>query len=264
MIVGALVLAAALALGAPVASDEGASEASDGVAAVTTGCAVTDAALTWGFKESFRSYISGTIANGEWTVANGATYATPEFGWSAGTGTISDGVGTIDFDGSVEFTGHGGILDTTVANPRLVFDGSGTARLLLDVSGTTQQGETIDEKAVDFASIDLGTATYGDGTVTIVAARTILTEPGAVAFGTYEAGEPFDPLTVTLTADPACTKAPAVPTLLLAAVGAAVLVVVAVGAVLVVRRRRSASRAAQAPTIQAPNVQAPNVQAPGA
>ena len=82
---------------------------------------MTDASLTWGFKETFRSYISGTIANGEWTVADGATYETPDFGWADGVGSFdpSTGEGTISFDGSIRFTGHGGVLDTTVSNPQL-------------------------------------------------------------------------------------------------------------------------------------------------
>jgi hypothetical protein len=164
--------------------------------------------MTWGFKESFRSYISGTIANGEWTVADGATYETPSFGWAGGTGTISDGDGDIRFTGSIEFTGHGGILDTKVANPRLELHGWSNATLLMDVSGTTQQGAAVDEKAVKFATVDVSAATYGDGSVSIVDAPVTLTEAGSAAFGTYAAGEQLDPLTVTLTADPACTVAP--------------------------------------------------------
>jgi hypothetical protein len=32
-------------------------------------CQVADAEITWGVTESLRSYISGTIASGEWAVA---------------------------------------------------------------------------------------------------------------------------------------------------------------------------------------------------
>ncbi len=190
----ALVLAAALAVGAP--------------AAAAPDCTVTASSMTWGFKESFRSYVSGTIANGEWTVADGTTYETPSFGWAAGTGSIDAGVGRIAFAGSIEFTGHGGILDTTVANPALVFDGSSTASLLMDVSGTTQQGAEVDQQAVPFASVDISGAEFGDGTVTLTDAPATLTGEGAAAFGTYPAGEALDPITLELTADPACTVAP--------------------------------------------------------
>ena len=205
-------------------------------------CAVSAATITWGFKESFRSYVSGTIANGEWTVADGATYETPDFGWSDGVGTISERAGSIDFSGSIEFTGHGGILDTTVANPTLVFDGGSTARLLLDVAGTTQQGAAIDEKAVEFAVIDLTHADYGDGIVSVVDAPTTLTEEGSAAFGTYEAGEPFDPITAQFSVDPDCLTEPVVgPSEPVLWAGAIALVATLGIALVAVMRRRPAT-----------------------
>ncbi|MFM9877450.1 MAG: HtaA domain-containing protein [Rhodoglobus sp.] len=231
MNVVALAIAAALAVGAP--------------AAAAPDCTVSDATLTWGFKESFRSYISGTIANGEWIVANGTTYETPDFGWAGGTGRLENGVGELAFAGSIEFTGHAGVLDTTVANPRLVLDGSSTATLVLDVSGTTQQGDAVDEQAVAFASVDISGAEYGEGTVTITDAPAVLTDAGSVAFGTYAPGETLDPITVELTADPACTVAPArglglglAGTIWLGVASA--LAVAVIGTWLVVRRRRRA------------------------
>src|SRR5690606_8583207 len=83
-------------------------------------CDVADAELRWGFKESFRAYIDGSIANGEWSTADGAEYATPEFIWRGGSGEIP---GDVAFRGSVRFTGHGGILDTTIADPVVRFGG---------------------------------------------------------------------------------------------------------------------------------------------
>jgi hypothetical protein len=203
-------------------------------AAAAADCDVDDATLTWGFKESFRSYISGTIANGEWTVADGATYETPNFGFDGGTGSY-DGNGSLAFDGSIRFTGHGGILDTTVANPELRFDG-GSAALYLDVRGTTQQGDAVDEPGVEFASIDLAghlESTAGD--VSIVDAPATLTDDGAAAFGTYESGEALDPITVSFTTGEDCAAAPA-PIWLF---GVLVILVVAAGTVgLMLRRRR--------------------------
>ena len=203
-------------------------------AAAATDCAVDDATLTWGFKESFRSYISGTIANGEWTVDDGATYETPSFGFSGGSGDYAHGEGSVAFAGSIRFTGHGGILDTTVANPELRFEG-GSAKLYLDVRGTTQEGAEIDEAGVEFATLDLSghVVTPGDGEVFVQDAPATLTADGAAAFGTYEAGETLDPLTVTITTDESCTGPPA-PTWLF---GVLALVVV-LGAILVVLVRR--------------------------
>ncbi|MDP3209313.1 MAG: HtaA domain-containing protein, partial [Rhodoglobus sp.] len=83
-------------------------------------------------------------------------------------------------------------------------------------------------------------AIYGEGTVSLVDAPTVLTEQGSVAFGTYEAGESFDPLTLDLTADPACTTAPAAGPHITAVVAVAVAVLVAISLLVVVMVRRRA------------------------
>ena len=180
--------------------------------AAVDGCVVESGDLTWGFKESFRSYISGSIANGEWTVADGATYETPSFGWSGATGAYdpASASGLVSFVGSITFTGHGGILNTTVANPQIRFDDEGTATVLLDVSGTTQEGEAIEQQQVEFATVDLAAATVTttDGTTTIADAPAVLTADGSAAFGTYEPGEALDPITVSFTTVD-CAAAPA-------------------------------------------------------
>ena len=44
--------------------------------------------LTWGFKASFRAYITSSIANGAWTESGNASYTTPNFIWRGGTGTF--------------------------------------------------------------------------------------------------------------------------------------------------------------------------------
>ena len=158
-----------------------------------------DATLTWGFKESFRSYISGSIANGEWTVAGGATYETPSFGWPGGSGEFGD----VAFEGSVRFTGHGDILDTTLADPRIAWSGT-TGTLFLDISGTTQEGDPVDERGVEFATLELPEAAFDGVDVRIVDVAVTLTDAGAAAFGTYPAGEELDPLTLDLTLESVC------------------------------------------------------------
>lgn len=231
-------------------------------ARVTTaaeGCPVDAGTLTWGFKESFRSYISGSIANGEWIVSDGATYTTPEFGWSGGKGAYDAEGGLVAFTGAVEFTGHGGILDTTVANPQLRFIDADTAVLVLDVSGTTQDGATVDQQGVEFVDIDLsGAMENKDGTLTVTSAPTVLTPAGAAAFGTYEAGEPFDPVSFTLPLDAACAAPVVEPsetatvtaepvasgsdlTWLWILIVAVLLLVIAAAVIIVTRRRRRAA-----------------------
>lgn len=219
------------------------------------GCDVTSAELTWGFKESFRAYIDGSIANGQWTVADGASYDTPLFGFVADTGRIDPRatLGRLDFTGSVRFTGHGGILDTRIANPALVFDGSDTALLLLDVTGPTMDGDHVSATATPFVQVDLDgqNLTPVDGVITISDAATTLTAEGAIAFPNYEPLTAFDPVTVTidvgdcdLTGQPIggdLIDAPptADPWPILAVGAATAAVAVAVTAVVLTRRRRT-------------------------
>lgn len=228
----------ALALGwATTAATPAAAESVSGSA-----CAVEDATITWGFKESFRSYISGAIANGDWTVSGGAEYETPDFTFVGGSGQLdrADRVGAVEFPGAITFTGHGDILNTTVENPVIEFRGD-AASVHFDVHGTTQDGTEVDEQAVEFVSLELDRAEEIDRTdraLTVTAIPATLTDAGAQAFGTYQAGEPFDPVTIELTFGSECEAPAAAPNWwLLGGIGAAA--AVALGATLIwVRGRR--------------------------
>lgn len=179
--------------------------------APTEGCTVADASITWGFKESFRSYISGSIAKGSWEVLDGATYETPTFGFSGGTGTADAeaGTGSIAFRGGMRFTGHGGLLDTTVANPTIELTGPDAGRLLLDLRSVPMEAAMAGESEaetlsqVPFADLDLSGATMSqDGealSITGEAVPAAITAEGFEAFGTYETGTALDPLTFSAT-----------------------------------------------------------------
>jgi len=177
-------------------------------------CLVENATLDWGFKESFRNYIEG-IARGGWELADGATYTYPTFGFTGGKGSYNpeESSGVVSFAGSIRFTGHDGALNTTLTNPQIEFVDDTTAYILLDVSGTTQDGQTIADTAIRFAKLDLGSGTVNQdaGSVTGADIAAVLTDEGAAAFGTYAAGEELDPVafTVPLPADCGVAAAPA-------------------------------------------------------
>jgi hypothetical protein len=206
--------AAAEPLRAPAApaSAAAASPAPAPATATDPACTVTGGSLTWGVKESFRAYISGTIAKGSWEPIGGATYATPTFGWSGATGEFDPAAlaGSVRFAGGVHFTGHDGLLDTTVANPTLQFAGDGTGTLLLDLTnlsmddalaGNTGNVQTLGQ--VPLVALDLAAAplqTDADAvTVTGTAVPTTITAEGYAAFGSYEPGTAFDPATFSFT-----------------------------------------------------------------
>ncbi|MEJ6488294.1 HtaA domain-containing protein [Leucobacter sp. USCH14] len=166
-------------------------------------CEITGGDLSWGVKESFRAYISGSIANGSWETADGASYETPEFTWSGATGSIDPetGVGSVSFTGSVHFTGHDGVLDLTLANPTVEFEGDGKAALLLDARSTDMEGAV----AVDTTQEWVGDVTVpdqlpvADDALVADELPSSLTNTGAKAFaGFYEAGEDLDPISLDL------------------------------------------------------------------
>nr|WP_237682304.1 HtaA domain-containing protein [Microbacterium sp. B19(2022)] len=166
-------------------------------------CTVDGASLQWGYKESFRTYIEG-IAKGGWTLTD-VEYRYPDYVWENGAGSFDDETltGVITYGGSITFTGHDGALNTTLANARLELAGD-KGYLVFDVSGTTQGGENVDQKAVRLAEFALGDAAVVDGKLSLDALPATLTEAGAAAFGTYAAGEALDPVTAVIPVDAEC------------------------------------------------------------
>lgn len=174
-------------------------------------CVASAGSFSWGFKESFRAYVSGSIANGEWSTEGGIAYSTPDFIGDELSGEVrlDTMTGELAVDGSMRFTGHDGILDTTIADPQLQFDGAGELVMVVDITGTTQDFVEVSAVDVPFVVGDLAAAEWSvDGGLLVIAAVPLaLTAEGAEAFGTYPEGEPFDALTVTLDAGADCAAA---------------------------------------------------------
>lgn len=247
-------------------------------ASTPAACTISDATATWGVKESFRSYISGSIAKGSWEPFGGAGYATPSFTFTGGTGTFdpATATGTIAFPGGIRFTGHNGLLDTTLQNVSLELAPAG-GRMLLDLSSVSMDSAlagdstAVETPRVPFVTLDLASlsadADGGSLTLSATDAATAITAEGYAAFGSYETGTGFDPLSFTATgtcpvstptpvaAQPGATDAAtpvaaeasdaaadgALPVALIASIGGGLVAVVAgtVAAVVAIRRRRS-------------------------
>ena len=175
-------------------------------------CQVEDVSITWGFKESFRSYISSSIANGSWEVSGDVGYETPEFTLTGGSGflTPARSLGEVGFTGGIVFSGHDGILETSLQNPELVVTGPREATLVLDVTGDTMEEVSVNQPNVDFASVtwdgSLETVDTDQGVWRVVNAEVTLTQEGSEAFGTYPAGEMLDPMSFTLSLTPGCLE----------------------------------------------------------
>lgn len=154
---------------------------------------IKSANLGWGVRDSFRNYVRGGIANGSWEL-NGTSYSSDAFNWSNGTGTFKNGKGSISFSGSVRFTGHHGILDTTIANPRLEINGnSGT--LYATMTSNDPSGKATNYGEVALLKVDLSGLQSSSDAVSVNGAATTLTAEGAKAFaGFYDAGKDMAPL----------------------------------------------------------------------
>lgn len=154
---------------------------------------IKSANLGWGVRDSFRNYVRGGIANGSWEL-NGTSYSSDAFNWSNGTGTFKGGKGSISFSGSVRFTGHHDILDTTIANPRLEINGnSGT--LYATMNSNDPSGKATNYGEVALLKVDLSGLQSSADAVSVNGAATTLTAEGAKAFaGFYDAGKDMAPL----------------------------------------------------------------------
>lgn len=173
-------------------------------------CEIEDAQIFWGFKESFRSYVSGSIANGSWDTSGDISYVTPTFQFSNGRGVIDENLldGEVNFQGQINFFGHSGALNTSLGQPSLEIDGFGRATLFLDVQGATMSSVVVDISRVPFASVAWGPSNQilesNGKTWSVQNAEVNLVNIGAESFGTYRAGEQMDAISFSVRVGDGC------------------------------------------------------------
>lgn len=184
--------------------------ASETIWADSDRCEVRSWTMAWGFKESFRSYLSGTIARGGWDTAGNISYSTPVFVLSGSSGYLnSEGDrGEIRGFGRIDFTGHDGFLDQRISGPRFVIESPNRGAIYFSVRGDTQEGVSVEESGVRFAEVNIQRYSVdpGAGVWALVSAPVVLTEEGAAAFGTYPAGETMDPIDIEIRVAPNCLE----------------------------------------------------------
>lgn len=184
--------------------------ASQTVLADSDRCEVRSWQMTWGFKESFRSYLSGTIANGGWKTSGNISYTTPYFTLTGSNGYVNTegDRGEVSGFGSIDFTGHQGFLDQRITSPKFVIETPGRGALYFSVRGDTQEGVSVDEAGVRFAEVNIQRFSVdpGAGVWAVVSAPVVLTQDGAAAFGTYSAGETLDPIDIKIRVAPNCLE----------------------------------------------------------
>lgn len=170
---------------------------------------VVSGKLEWGFKQSFRSYMKNVFAgtNGQYTMSGGATQAPNNgiFTFPTDTGGTRDSatVADVPLAGSVNFKSNTHGFNITLADLHVVISGS-TGTLFLDVDDIGG-GELHDDVA--FGTLTPGPGTVNGLTTTWTNVPVAITAAGAAAFagGSYKAGDPLDPLTLTVTESAATT-----------------------------------------------------------
>ncbi|WP_129842817.1 HtaA domain-containing protein [Streptomyces sp. RFCAC02] len=185
---------------------------------------ITGGRLDWGIRASFQTYVTGPVANGGWSLGDGAaTVGESQFRFHSAQGSYDPDSGsfTAAYRGSVRFTGHQDgngdfALDLTIANPSVSVSGS-SGTLSADMRSKDRETGTVSERSqVPLAALDLtGVELRGGTGLAVAGIPATLTDEGAAAFaGYYAAGDPLDP--VTLSADstaaeeerPTATEAP--------------------------------------------------------
>lgn len=151
---------------------------------------VSGATFEWGVKTSFRNYIEGPIAKGSYDI-----------GWGYGSGSYNtdENRGRVGFGGSAHFTGHSGLLDLTISNPRVQVYDAGSAVLIADVSSKGYGSNPgLQASGVALANLSLPAASVSGGSISWNGASATLTEAGAAAFsGFYKAGDVLDAVSFT-------------------------------------------------------------------
>ncbi|MHA7961859.1 HtaA domain-containing protein [Streptomyces sp. L500] len=240
----------------------------------------TEAVVDWGVRRTFREYVTGSIAQGTWKLADGAQDGGALFRFPHGKGTYDAGSLDAAFAGTLRFTGKH--LDLTLGGVTVaVKDGRGT--LSADVTDVTDVTDMADvtgggraaAKRVPLVTFDASRIEEKDGLAAVAEAPAKLTAEGARAFGgMYQEGTDMDPVSLAVpldakaalpplpdlgTAPGDSSPSPAEPRTKSAAssaasgsasfpvvpvaAAAAVVVAAAVATFLVTRRRRTTSRA---------------------
>lgn len=174
---------------------------------------IEDAAVDWGVRRTFREYVTGSIAKGEWRLSAGAQDGGALFRFPRGEGTYDEKKQTLaaDFAGAVRFTGEHG-LDLTLSEVAVdVRDGKGT--LSADVDSKGGRGTTLKNAPLITFPAAEGELKPKDGLVSLAEVPSKLTAEGAEAFGgMYKAGSAMDPLSLAVALDGGA-KLPALPDL---------------------------------------------------
>ncbi|MDO4686386.1 MAG: HtaA domain-containing protein [Corynebacterium sp.] len=193
---------------APAAGGGGGAAAGGGAVAGASGtdvCTASDslgvqqAQASWGVKQSFQAYITGSIAKGSWSLS-GVDHGNGEFHFAGNSGAVDKekGTGSVYFPGSMHFTGHDGLLNLKISDLEIQWSG-GSGSLIAEVSSSDMEGNHSDYGRVALASLNFGSVDVTDSSASGTASA-FLTSAGSAAFAEfYPEGTELDPVSFSAT-----------------------------------------------------------------
>lgn len=207
----AVLLAAAVAIGAGALFSASSARASHTEVAGTGVQNVEDGTLTWGVHDEWRQYITGPIANGQIRAIKPATLGSDDrVTWQNGSGAVDreNGEGTITFQGGMQSQGHQGVgvpsdqfaLDQTLSDIEIELTSPTTAKLTAEVDQPGASGfPEYSGKRVTMANLSFTHEALKSGSVT---ADAVFTEAGADVFArtnaSYQPDKPMDQVQFSL------------------------------------------------------------------
>ncbi|MEZ2189940.1 HtaA domain-containing protein [Corynebacterium sp. CCM 9204] len=156
---------------------------------------VVEAQAAWAVKTSFQTYISGAIAKGGWDL-NGVGHSNGQFLFSGNSGAVNPtaGTGSLLMPGSVHFTGHGGILDLTITDLEIQWNGN-SGVLIANVSSNDMEGASNNYGRIAVANLAFSQLDVSSTAVEGQTSSVTLTQAGASAFADfYPVGQEMAPL----------------------------------------------------------------------
>lgn len=156
---------------------------------------MTNAQAAWGIKQSFQSYITGSIAKGKWTL-NGVGHSGGQFQFTGNSGAVDPAAksGTVGFSGGIHFSGHNGVLDLHINNLEIEFNGN-SGSLIAQVKSSDTSGNKTDFGRVALGNLQFSALNVSESSAS-GAASVSLTDAGSKAFAEfYEPGTQLDPIT---------------------------------------------------------------------
>jgi hypothetical protein len=169
--------------------------------------------MVWGVKDSLLAYVEGlddgAVATDAPAVRQGGGFAFPLVAAGAAELRVADEAGGVAagfggglrFQGSVRLTGHWGMLDVELRDPRVELRGAKATLLIRERGGRDL------EAALPFADLTLAAVSADDGLLCLEYAAALTGQGGFLLGGQYPAGQELDPVRLTLP-DPGAAERP--------------------------------------------------------